>query len=57
MVRRRRGYKVKIDMIRYRLYKANQVLDVIEAALDLRHKPSYWNIKKFITRLKKLQVS
>jgi len=55
MARRKRRYKYKINQARYSLYKANQILDIIEAALDLQHKPSYWNMKKFINRVKRFQ--
>ena len=55
-VRRRRRYKEELNKIRYQLYKANQILDVIEAIYDIQYKPSYWNAKKLISRLKKLKI-
>lgn len=54
MARRKRSYKLTLDAMRYQLYKTNQALDVIEAILDLRYKPSYWNMRKLISRLKRL---
>lgn len=41
--------------MRYNLYKQSLLLDVLEAMVDLRYKPSYWNIRKLITRIKRLQ--
>ena len=55
MPRRRRIYKTELNNIRFKLYKANQLLDFIEAIMDFRHKPSYWNMRKLITRMKKIQ--
>ncbi len=55
MGRRRRKYKEDINLMRLKLYKANQLLDVIEAALDMQYKPSYWNIRRLINKLKKIQ--
>ncbi len=54
MGRRIRDYKVKINQARMQLYRVNLVLDVIEAAHDFRHKPSYWNMRKLLTRVKRL---